>query len=197
MTTRRRHQAGRESNQAARPARHSLREVRAAQRPHAHRGRRPLRPAGARGRDLPRGLGPRADWQVGLCALLRAHDVPGLRPRGRPAALQAGDGRRRQPQRQHQPGPHQLLRDPAQQPARNRPVAGGRPHGLPARRREPEEVRDSALHREKRARPELRQPPLRPGQRVHLAKRSTPTATPTPGSPSATSKTWTARTWRT
>ena len=145
---------------------HPLPEARPRQRPDRHPARGRVRPAGARGRDLPRRLGPRGGRQVGLRALLRAHDVPGLDQRRRRPALPHRLRVGRPAERHHQQRPHQLLPDRARQPAREAAVARGRPHGLPPRRGHPGEVRGAARHRQERARPARRQRPLRPDGRA-------------------------------
>ena len=141
----------------------SRRDLHAAQRPHRGGPRGPLESAGGRQRLVSRRVRARGGRSPRLRASLRAHDVPGIRQRGRRPALRDRAGRRRHPQRLHQHRPHQLFRDGALELPGTDALARGRSHGLAARRPDPAEARQPARRGEERAPAELREPPVRPG----------------------------------
>ena len=136
---------------------HRLRAAQAIQRHGRHPPRRPHHPAGGGQRLVSRRLQERGNGPHRLRPPVRARDVRGHQaPPAQP--LRAAAEGRGQPERLHHHRPHQLLGGRAFQLPGAGPVAGGRPHGLPAGRPGPAEVRRAARRGEERAPPVLREP---------------------------------------
>ena len=124
-------------------------------------------------RELQRRFARRTQGADRVRALLRAHDVQGVRER-RPRRASVPDVHvRRQHERDDQQGPDGLLRDPAGQPARSRPVSRSRPDAIARdHQREPREPAERGAGRAAAGR---RQPALwevvRGARRARLRQR--------------------------
>ena len=145
-----------------------------AERPHAAG---PHRPRGARrGREplVHRRLAQRAAGQDRLRPPLRALLLQRLAAPSR--RVPRGDGRpgRQQPQRHHQPGPHQLLRGRADLGARAHAVPRSRPPRVPGAADQPGDARARArrgAEREAAGREPAVRPRVQPHLRAHVSRR--------------------------